>query len=171
MTLRAHVLVEVSFEGHFEGHSPVVSRTCRRTGSTCGASSTSTSRPTATSATPCCSGSASRASAAHVSPRLLVSSSPRLSTRVVISLSVPPFLQFFFLPSPPPLPPASDSIQGNLEKSLNLKKSVFISRPGKVPGKNVIPKVWEKSWKCYIHVFIQAEFDKKSKHFCKYVFF
>jgi len=35
----------------------------------------------------------------------------------------------------------------NLEKSWNLK--FVFSRPGKVLEKNVIPKVLEKSWKCF----------------------
>lgn len=42
-------------------------RTCRRTGSMFGVWSTSTSQPTVTTATPCCSEFASRASAAPVS--------------------------------------------------------------------------------------------------------
>jgi len=39
----------------------------------------------------------------------------------------------------------------NLEKSWDFK--MVISRPGKVLEENVIPKVFEKSWKCVIYIY------------------
>jgi len=52
------------------------------------------------------------------------------------------------------------TVMENLEKSRNFK--VVISRPGKVLEKNVITKVWEKSWKC---VIFTSSFTPSLKYF------